>query len=190
MKSVKQIVSIIITIFVLIYSGRYFTHSQVIIKLDNDALSSTVDTSISQLTLKRFGADGALTNQLTSPKVQHIPKGNIHLFDTPYIIIKQGDDPSWEIRSVLAKSFDGGKSITFINRVVVHQNPGNETQESTLKTEEITYYPSEKKATTDHFVTFEQPGNTIQSMGMNAYLDEKRVELLHQAKGIYDPANG
>ncbi|WP_196211486.1 LPS export ABC transporter periplasmic protein LptC, partial [Legionella pneumophila] len=37
---------------------------------------------------------------------------------------------------------------------------------------------------------FEQPGNIIQSTGMNAYLDEKRVELLHKARGSYDPAKG
>ncbi|MFO3150257.1 LPS export ABC transporter periplasmic protein LptC, partial [Legionella pneumophila serogroup 1] len=106
------------------------------------------------------------------------------------IIIKQDNQPAWEINSLRAKSFDGGKQITFIEQVVVHQNPGESTRESTLKTEEITYYPKEKKATTSLFVTFEQPGNIIQSTGMNAYLDEKRVELLHKARGSYDPAKG
>ena len=52
----------------------------------------------------------------------------------------------------------------------MHQKPGEKTQESTLKTEEVTYFPKEKKATTILFVTFEQPGNIVQSKGMNAYL--------------------
>lgn len=30
----------------------------------------------------------------------------------------------------------------------------------------------------------------LQSKGMNAYLDEKRIELLHQARGSYVPTNG
>jgi lipopolysaccharide export system protein LptC len=58
-----------------------------------------------------------------------------------------------------------------------------------LTTEKVTYYPKEKKATTNLFVTFEQSGNIIESTGMNAYLDEKRVELLHGAKGSYAPTN-
>lgn len=190
MKSFKSFIAILITLIIVIYTGRYFTANEMTLKLDNDTLSTTADSTVSKLTLKQFGVDGALINQLTSPSVKHIPKGNVHLFETPHIVITQDKDPSWEIHSVKAKSVDGGKSITFIQHVVVHQNPGASTQESTLKTEKITYYPNEKKATTNQFVTFEQPGNTIQSMGMNAYLDEKRVELLHKAKGIYDPANG
>lgn len=73
--------------------------------------------------------------------------------------------------------------------MIVHQKSGSNNQESTFKTEEVTYFPKEKRATTELFVTFEQPGNIVESTGMNAYLDEKRVELLHGAKGSYVPNN-
>jgi lipopolysaccharide export system protein LptC len=74
--------------------------------------------------------------------------------------------------------------------VVVHQEQGPNTQESTMTTEKIIYYPKEKKATSDLLVTFEQPGNTVQATGMTAYLAEKRIQLLHQARGKYVPKVG
>ena len=190
MNTAKQAVWLFFTLIILACSGWYFAHLQTVTRLDHETLFSTVDTTVSQLTVRQFNTDGLLVNLLTTPLMQHIPKEDVQLLDTPHIIIAQEDHPAWTICSEKAKSFDGGQKITFMQHVIVHQNPGDKTQESTLTTEEVTYYPKEKKATTDLFVTYEQPGNTIQSMGMNAFLDEKRVELLHQARGSYDPAQG
>lgn len=190
MNTTKQAIWLFLTLLILACSGWYYTHLNQTIKLNKKTLLNEVDTTISQLTVKQFNSEGILINLLTTPLVEHIPNNNLHLLKNPHIIIKQDNQPAWEINSLRAKSFDGGKQITFIEQVVVHQNPGESTQESTLRTEEITYYPKEKKATTSLFVTFEQPGNIIQSTGMNAYLDEKRVELLHKARGSYDPAKG
>lgn len=190
MNNVRQAIGLLFTVLILAGSGWYFSNLEKVTQLDNDTLSSTVDTTITQLTVRQFNTEGLLANLLMTPLMQHIPKDDIHLLQTPHIIIKQADQPAWEINSIKAKSFEGGKRITFMEHVVVHQKPGDKTSESTLKTEEVTYYPKEKKATTNLFVTFEQPGNIIQSNGMNAYLDEKRVELLHRARGSYVPAKG
>jgi len=190
MNSAKQAFWLVLTLIVVVYSGWYFTHANRITRLDSETLSTTIDLTVSDLAVKQFNAEGILINLLTTPLMQHIPKDDIHLLKTPHIVINQLNQPSWEINSIKAKSFHGGDKIIFIKHVVVHQNPGAKTQESTLKTEEVTYFPKEKKATTDLFVTFEQPGNIVQSTGMNAYLNEERVELLHQARGSYAPAKG
>lgn len=190
MNLAKQTIWLLLALLSLAGSGWYFTHFKNPIQLDNDTLATTVDTTMTHLTVKQFNENGVLINLLTTPLMQHIPKDDVHLLTTPHILITQDDKPAWEIDSKKAISFEGGTRITFTEKVVVHQNPSDKSQESTLKTEEVTYYPKEKKATTDLFVTFEQPGNIIQSTGMNAYLDEKRVELLHQAKGKYEPEKG
>lgn len=190
MNIAKQTLWLLFMLIALAGSGWYFSHVKNTISLDKETLETTVDTTMTQLTVKQFNETGVLINKLTTPLMEHIPKDDIHLLTTPQILISQDDKPAWEIHSLKATSFNGGQRITFTQKVIVHQNPGDSAQESTLKTEEVTYYPKEKKATTDLFVTFEQPGNTIQSTGMNAYLDEKRVELLHQARGKYEPAKG
>jgi len=190
MNTAKQAIWLFLTLIILACSGWYFAKNDTVLKLDSDTLSTTIDTTILNLTVRQFNVEGNLVNLLTSPIMHHIPKGNIHLLKNPHIIVAQEDRPYWDIHSKNAKSFDGGKKIVFMNDVIVHQNTGDKTQESTMKTEEVTYFPKEKKATTDLFVTYEQPGNFIQSTGMNAYLDEKRVELLHQARGSYAPAKG
>lgn len=190
MNTAKQVIWLFFTLIILAGSGWYYTHSSSFIRLDSDTLANSIETTVSDLKVRQFNADGALVNLLTTPTMHHIQKGDVYLFQTPHILVNQEEQPPWDIQSNNAKSFEGGKYITFTGNVVVHQKQGSKTQESTLKTEEVTYFPKEKKASTDLLVTYEQPGNIIQSKGMNAYLDEKRVELLHQARGSYVPTNG
>lgn len=190
MNTAKQAAWLLMTLIILGWSGWYFTHLKPVIRLDKDTLSSTVDTSISRLTVAKFDTQGKMINLLTTPLMEHIPKDDVNFFKTPHIIIVQDNQPPWDIRSQSAKSIAGGDRIVFQKQVIVHQDGDEKTQESTLKTEEVTYFPKEKRATSDVLVTYEQPGNFVQSIGMNAYLDEKRVELLHQARGSYAPAKG
>jgi lipopolysaccharide export system protein LptC len=185
----KQAPWLLISLIALIGSNWYYKLPNKHNTLDDASLSSTVDTTVYQLSVQQFNELGELANQLNTPLMEHIPKDNIHLIQTPHLLIKEKDQPAWEISSAKAKSVAGGSQITFIHNVVVHQQAGQTNQESTLKTEEVTYFPQEKKATTDLFVTYDQPGNRVQSTGMNAYLDEKRVELLHGARGSYVPKN-
>ena len=187
MNTVKQIMCLFLILLALTLTAWYYGKMHPTIRLDNEALSSTVDTTIIDLTLRQYNSEGVLANILITPEMQHIPKDDIHLIKTPHISIAQLNEPPWVISSKKAKSYKGGEYIIFSEQVIVHQNAEGKTQESTIKTEEVTYYPKDKKATSDLFVTFEQPGNITQSTGMNAWLDEKRVELLHQARGSYAP---
>lgn len=190
MNALKQAMWLFLTFMVLVISAWYYANWETHIKLDDETLSTTIDATVSNLTVRQFNKEGVLSNLLKTPLMQHIPKENIHLLQTPHISVAQVDQPSWEISSKKAKSFNGGQRIIFTKQVVVHQNQDNKTPESTLKTEKVIYFPKDKKATTDLFVTFEQPGNMIESTGMNAFLDEKRVELLHRARGSYAPSKG
>ncbi|WP_454781190.1 LPS export ABC transporter periplasmic protein LptC [Legionella sp. WA2022007384] len=188
MNATKQLIWLFFTLITLACSGWYYSHSTIKIRLDSETLANSVDTTIVNVKVRQFNPQGTIANILTSPFMQHIQNGNVYLLQNPHIIVSQEEQPPWDISSLKAKSFEGGKQITFTGNVVVRQKKGAE--ESTLKTEEVTYFPKEKKASSDLLVTYEQPGNIVQSTGMNAYLDEKRVELLHQARGSYVPANG
>lgn len=190
MNQLTRFASTILIVMIVVYCGWYLSNRDDVTTLNQEELSTTVDATATRLSVKQFDATGTLVNQLSSPEMQHIPKGNIHWFKNPKIIVVQDEKPAWNISARRAKSIEGGQRIVFMKQVVVHQNAGADTPESTLKTERITYYPDRKKAMTKALVTFEQPGNSMQSMGMNAYLAEKRVELLHRAKGIYDPKKG
>ncbi|AHE67465.1 LPS export ABC transporter periplasmic protein LptC [Legionella oakridgensis] len=191
MNAGKQAVWLFIALIALACSGWYFASTPAVaIKLDAQTLSTTVDTTISQLTVRQYDAHGELANYLQTPLLRHIPKDNTHWLKTPHIMITQAKESPWEIRSKQAISLYGGQKITFNKNVIIHQSQHGQTPESTLTTEEMIYFPKDKLAITDKEVTYQQPGNIVQSTGMKAYLAEKRVQLLNQARGTYDPQHG
>lgn len=167
-------------------SGWYFasSHSEQI--LDEQALLGSVDTVVNNLNVRQFSSSGLLINALESPEMTHIPKGNTNFFKNPHIISSQDNESEVDIRSQKARSIDGGKKITFIGEVVIHQAKSLKNEESTFKTEELDYFPEQKFATTLLPVILEQPGTTVHALGMNAYLEKKQIHLNH-TKAFYKP---
>lgn len=190
MIAAKQAAWLFVALICIACSGWYFASSPIVLKLDEHTLSTTVDTIITNLTVHQFDSEGRLVNYLQTPLMHHIAANNTHWLKTPYIVISQQNQPPWEIRAQQATAHHGGQDITFHKQVVIHQNKDEHTQESTLKTEAITYFPKDKLATTLLDVTYERAGNIVHATGMNAYLAERRVKLLSQARGTYAPSTG
>ncbi|WP_412754066.1 LPS export ABC transporter periplasmic protein LptC [Legionella londiniensis] len=189
MNAAKQAAWLFAALISLACCGWYFASSSHIAQLDEHTLSTTPDTIVNQLTLKQFDANGRLINSLNTPLLKHIPANNTHWFMKPRILITQAtDEAPWEINALEATSLFGGEQITFNKNVIIHQRSGKHP-ESTIKTEEMIYYPQKKLAVTEQEVTFFQPGNIVKSLGMKAYLDKKQVQL-SRARGIYDPKQG
>ncbi|WP_133130082.1 LPS export ABC transporter periplasmic protein LptC [Legionella yabuuchiae] len=190
MNAGKQAVWLFAVLIGLAFSSWYFASSGPVKTLDEQTLSSTIDTMVHNLTLSQYNEEGKLINFLKTPLMHHIPKNNKHWLKTPYIIVTQENQKPWEIKALEATSLYGGDKITLTKHVIFHQAQSDKAPESTLKTEEIVYFPKKKIAITKKHVTFEQPGNIVQSEGMKAYLAEKRVKLLGNARGKYEPKHG
>ena len=190
MNAAKQAGWLFTALVLLACSGWYFARSPIYIKLDDQTLSTTPDTSIAHLTVQQFDANGQLSHYLKTPLMHHIPLNNTHQLTTPHIIVNQQNQPAWEIHARNATAIQGGQEITFHNDVIIHQKKDEHTEETTVTTEQMTYFPNTQFATTPKDVTFVQSGNQVQATGMNAYLAENRVQLLSHTRGTYASNHG
>lgn len=170
--------------------GWYFASAPSWTPVDEKTLAATPDATISQLTVRQFAMTGQLSHYLHTPRLNHVALNDAHYIHQPHVIIIQTNQPAWEIHAQQAIALHGGQKITFKQHVYIHQKKNATTSEKTLQTEQLTYYPHKKLASTRHEITFKQPGNIIQSIGMQAYLDENRVKLLSNARGSYAATPG
>ena len=95
----------------------------------------------------------------------------VHALNTPYMVHIPGENKHW---------------LKTPHILVMKNNQAP----FTIDAEEMNYIPQTNLAETLSHVTVTQAGNTIQSEGMKAYLAENRLELLHQARAVYDPSHG
>lgn len=190
MNATKQMTCLLLALISLAFSGWYFASSKIVTRLDAHTLSTTADMVINNLTVHQFDTNGRLVHYLETPLMRHIATNNTNWLKDPHIIIKQDNQPAWEIHAQQATALYGGQQITFNKDVVIHQNKDEHTEESTLTTEAMTYFTKDKLATTLLDITYERAGSMVQSTGMKAYLADKRVVLLSNARGTYGPNQG
>lgn len=145
-----------------------------------------IDSSLTELTVMQFNAEGQLSHLLNTPLMQHLPKKNMYFLEKPHLIVTEANQSPWEIQADKAKA-RADKRITLTNHVVIQQKQSETKQALKLMTEKITYFPQSKFATTSHPVTIQQAKNQVKAIGMHAYLVDNKIELLSHVRGHYEP---
>src|SRR5262245_48899680 len=82
---------------------------------------SPIDSTLFALEVQQFDDEGRLTNRLESPRVDHLPQGNVHVLLSPKIQLTQGKEAPWMIKAQEAKAYGGGERIVFRGQVLAHQ---------------------------------------------------------------------
>lgn len=136
----------------------------------------------------QFDVSGQKQGELKSPKLLHFVSDDSSLLTTPHLTLySKNDKAPWTITSQTGKAFNGTEKVDLIDNVVIHQPTSAQNQDTTISTSLLHIFPKQQLANTDKSVTLVQSGVKITSIGMNAYLDQKHVTLLSQARGFYDP---
>ncbi|MCC5792499.1 MAG: LPS export ABC transporter periplasmic protein LptC [Legionellaceae bacterium] len=180
---------IFLIMLALAVSGWYFASNTQQYRLDEDALSITADNRIRNLQVTRFDASGALLHQLTTPYMVHIPKDDTNHFSEPRILIVDKKQAPWKIQASKGISLHGGEKIHLQDKVIMEQSIGDKGETNRFLTDAIDYYPRKKFAETQAPIRYQQPGSSVESLGMRAWLEHKHIQLLSRARGRYEPAH-
>lgn len=165
--------------------GWYIASPEQLNLLSPKQLATTPDAVIHDLTVVKFDKQGAIAHRLSTPKLEHIPQNNVSLLKSPRITAYQHQQNPWHISADKGRAINGSTKVILSSNVIVHQAQGKQNKASTFRSEKLVYYPRKHYADTDVAVTLEQPGVKVKAIGMQAYIDEKRVKLLHQVRGNY-----
>tara|TARA_B100000989_G_scaffold298988_1_gene291699 strand:+ start:8200 stop:8796 length:597 start_codon:yes stop_codon:yes gene_type:complete len=150
--------------------------------------TSHPDAFAEQVVATHIDKQGKLHSQLISPRIVHYPDHDSSVASNPHVILyndKDGKNP-WHVTALNGKTIDGDTQIILWDNVKIHEPPGNNNDDMTMTTSYLEVYPDKDFAKTDKPVTFSETGVVVKSVGMKAYINEKRVELLSRAQGVYD----
>lgn len=189
MNAAKQAVWLFISLFALVSLGWFFAREKAEIKLEHTIVEKLSDLIITDLKVIKFDEQGRVDNTLNTTFLQHFPQNDTYFLDFPKIIMSGNSQPAWQITAKNAIAIEGGKKITFIDNVVVWQEGNANQPPRVLKTTELVYNTMMKIATTNKAVNFTQAGTTVNSDGMEANIEEQKVKLLKNVRGIFESKN-
>ena len=153
-----------------------------------DSKAEIPDAIVKGLSFTQFDKQGKPAKKVFTPEMHHFNNNNRNVFEHPLITLYREQEAPWIIKAWHGESINGSDKITLWKNVVLHQATSVNNPERTLTTHKLYYYPNKQYANTDQEVHIQQPGLSISSKGMRAYLDKNTVELNKHVRGRYEPS--
>jgi lipopolysaccharide export system protein LptC len=150
-----------------------------------EASDASPDAFVENMVLSTLDSNGRLAHRLTAERAEHFPGDRVELLAPALEVHRQREMP-WSVRSSAATVSAAGKQIELRGAVEIHRQaePGDGAVHA--YTSRLLLRPDDQYAETDAAVRYVNAGTQLTAVGMRAFLDEGRVELLSTVTGRYE----
>ncbi len=100
----------------------------------------------------------------------------------PYYVLYRVEGEPWNVRSERGWVSADGTTVRLLGHVDIWREDGSGERALDVRTEHLTMLPDSEYGETAQPVTILMPSSTTTGVGMHAYLDEDRIELLSQVR--------
>ena len=109
----------------------------------------------------------------------------VQLTDPRYVLFSDEGEP-WHVRSERGRVSPDGSVLWLLGKVDVWRNDTSGTRDLDIRTEHLMVRTASEYAETDQPVTIRTPTSVSSGVGMRAWLDETRFELLSRVRTHVD----
>lgn len=143
------------------------------------------DFYLTQAASVQFDENGGLRYRFNAEKLEHFPKGDYTLVETPDVTLFHRDGTPWYINANQGRITSGSDTIKLWDDVVIRRaTPQDPLQ---MNTRTLTIVPEQDIAKTKQDVVITNRTGRIDATGMKAYIDENRMELLSNVRVRHEP---
>ena len=104
----------------------------------------------------------------------------------PYYVLYLAEGEPWHVRSERGRVSADGDVVLLLGRVDIWRNDGSGARDLDVRTEDLKVLPESGYGETGKPATIRTPTSTSKGVGMRAWLDERRIELLSEVRTHVD----
>lgn len=145
------------------------------------------DAYITDFDLSTLDAQGQLKHRLWAQRMLHYPDDDSTELSAPYMELYRPDKPTWKLRAERGWVSRGGNEIRLRDQVEIHRPAALGLRPADITTSKLDAFPERDLVETDAEITYRSTGLEVKSVGMRAYLDQGRVELLSRVRATHQP---
>ena len=123
---------------------------------------------------------------MKSVEAKHYPKQNNAVLKDPDLLIYRENSPPWKLTANIGEYHMTDEDLTLSQNVIIIKNEALGPP-WVLKTESLTLLNKSRFITTNQPVTISDSISTLEGVGMNAWIDEKKIELNSNVRGNSAP---
>jgi len=135
-----------------------------------------------------FNEKGNISSIIKSEKAQHYPDRNIAELTEPNLLVYREDNTPWRVTAKSGEYDLDQEKIELEKNVVIIRDEHLATPWK-LTTESLTILNKSRFVTTKQSVTISDSVSIMKGIGMNAWLDDKKIELTSNVRGSYVQLN-
>ena len=143
------------------------------------------DFYLSDFDLTTMNAAGHPRYYLQAKGLQHYADDDASQLQMPRLTVYRPAAPAWLLSSDQAQVAAGGQSVLLQDNVKVQRLATNKRDTLELTTSALRVVPAKQYAETDQAVTIVTDLGITRAIGMQADLQQRRLQLLAQVRGDY-----
>ena len=125
--------------------------------------------------------DGKPRRRIEASYMAYHADQSVELTNPRYVLYRAEGEP-WHVRSERGHVSADGAVVWLLGKVDIWRNDASGTRDLDIWTERLKVLPDSEYAETAEPVTIRTPGSVSTGVGMRAYLDETRFQLLSQVR--------
>ena len=144
------------------------------------------DSFVSGMHLEVMDTSGRLRYRITADTMTHYPNSEELELQRPLIDLQQHNGNSWRISAETGETTDTGDLIQLLGKVDIRRSGASGPLQ--VRTRNLLVKPEQAYATTDSAATITAPGHRVDSVGLEADLNNNTLELRSRVRGTINAA--
>ena len=134
---------------------------------------------------KQFLPDGGVQYEMTADRVDHMRASEITVLTKPDMQLYRGTVYPWHVQSERGEVNPDGTEVELIDNVRVARTD-QKNRATVITSSRMTVFPQKQYAQTEQDVRIEGAGGVSTAKGMKAYLNDSKINLLSNVRGLYE----
>ena len=146
------------------------------------------DYYVEKFTSTTMDENGFPHRRVSADYMAHFPDTDTHELSRPYMVLFRESSTPWHVRSERGWISSSGDVLLLLGKVHIWRNDSDGKRQMDIRTEDLRVLPDTNYGETDKLAVITTPGSESRGVGMRAFLDQSRLELLSQVHTHYEPA--
>lgn len=152
-----------------------------------EATEGLPDFYVERFATTTMDEQGRPKRRLEAQSMAHFPDTDTTELEQPYLVLYEPSEPPWHVRSERGWVSPDNSIMLLLGKVHIWRNTLAGETNLEIETEDLRVLPDEKIGETEQPVIISTPQSRTRSVGMRAYMEQGRLELLSRVRTLVEP---
>lgn len=176
-----------ILIFILMLATLFKGLQNTLSSPTKTSAKSAIDLFMTSAHIKNFRLDGTLASRLKSSEITHQPLLKKTFFQQPHMILYSKKQSPWTIIADHGSRQDNRRITHLWGNVVLTQKHQSPPYITTIKTQDLLYYPKQNQAISTNLTHYSRNQLHIKGIGVKVNFNTNQVRIQRQSFFHFTP---